>query len=260
MWNHTFLYQMPAQKKHMGCPELVPARCFAWHTCSCCPWRKEEVSYRTTDHRSSNSNREQALSFPNWHKLETKTVSPSDLKLHTQWVLMASSFLEMLSLSRRMRRLLVKYGGTCKTTLVNGLLLSHRQLLCHSSWGFQFAGQKLYSNYLMQYKVARAMSLWLRTMVALSEELSPQIHMVLTTVPCCQGGSLCYRPSFPRVGFRVVHCEKLSIHRTNENVIKQNSSKACFSLRQTQVCRCKATPEHLHTPHSFFFCPGWRTS
>lgn len=45
-----------------------------------------------------------------------------------------------------------------------------------------------------------------------------------------------------------LYTEKLSFHRTNENVTKQNSSKTCLSLHQNQVCQCKATPERLHTP------------
>lgn len=92
------------------------------------------------------------------------------------------------------------------------------------------------------------MSQWLRTMVTLSEDLSPQYSHGAHNCPVLPGRSLCCRPSFPRVSFRVVYCEKLNFHRTNENVTKQNSSKTCLSPRQNQVCQCKATPERLHTP------------
>lgn len=73
----------------------------------------------------------------------------------------------------------------------------------------------------MQYKAAREMNVSVVKNNGRSlEDLSPQYPHGAHKCPVLQRGSHCYRPSFPRVGFRVVHCEKLSFHRTNENVIK----------------------------------------
>lgn len=133
VWNSTFLCQMPGQNWHMGFPDILPALCV--------PWRRKRSTTDPTDSRvgSQFSKARQAYNHscqPFWPEADTHT-----------WVLCLLIPRNAYS-STCKGRVLTNYRWEKKFNYLSDVTgyPSHRQWLCHSSWGFQSAAQKYTQN------------------------------------------------------------------------------------------------------------------